>query len=148
MAASVLSHVLSPGDMGLESPNDNETLPPLLEVVDNLESERMLNNSNFNAAKLGISLASDRYDNKSAGRALKEIIHKNIRWLGALVLTFPPIFFSYLSLWKTIRKLSYLFYRKCFVSKLLDFLLFSSIFIIVSLHKLYIDPGLRSRQIF
>jgi hypothetical protein len=98
VAASVLSHVLSPGDMGLESPNDNETLPPLLEVVDNLESERMLNNSNFNAAKLGISLTSDRYDNKSGGRALKEIIHKNIWWLGALVLTFPPIFFSYLSI--------------------------------------------------
>ena len=72
--------------MGLESPNDNETLPPLLEVVDNLETasgERYSsnstssstssasNNSNLNAAaaaaggKLGISLASDKYDNKT-----------------------------------------------------------------------------------
>ena len=40
VAASVLSSVLSPdGHLGLESPNDNETLSPLLEVVDNLEAE-------------------------------------------------------------------------------------------------------------
>ena len=36
VAASVLSLVLSPG---LESPNDNEALSPLLEVEDNLELE-------------------------------------------------------------------------------------------------------------
>ena len=34
VAASVLSQVLAPSD---ESPNDNDTLSPLLEVVDNLE---------------------------------------------------------------------------------------------------------------
>jgi len=40
VAASVLSSVLAPeGHLGLESPNDNETLSPLLEVVDNLEAE-------------------------------------------------------------------------------------------------------------
>jgi len=41
VAASVLSQVLSPKDrsFGAESPNDNETLSPLLEVVDNLEME-------------------------------------------------------------------------------------------------------------
>jgi len=42
VAASVLSQVLSPGverTFGFESPNDNEALSPLLEVVDNLEAE-------------------------------------------------------------------------------------------------------------
>merc|ERR1719209_2130019 len=40
VAASVLSSVLAPeGHLGLESPNDNETLSPLLEGVDNLEAE-------------------------------------------------------------------------------------------------------------
>ena len=38
VAACVLSGVLSP-DVHLESPNDNENLSPLLEVVDNLEAE-------------------------------------------------------------------------------------------------------------
>jgi len=96
VAASVLSHVLSPpsrdstgGRGGMESPNDNETLPPLLEVVDNLEtsgnsigSGKGSNNggggsdhrhhannptTNLNSAKLGISMPSEKYDNKSAG---------------------------------------------------------------------------------
>merc|ERR1719154_1037006 len=38
VAASVLSSVL--GAQSLESPNDNETLSPLLEVVDNLEEDK------------------------------------------------------------------------------------------------------------
>ena len=40
VAASVLSSVLAPdGHLGLESHNDNETLAPLLEVVDKIEAE-------------------------------------------------------------------------------------------------------------
>ena len=41
VAASVLSSVLGAQASSLESPNDNETLSPLLEVVDNLEEEEM-----------------------------------------------------------------------------------------------------------
>ena len=39
LAASVVSSVLGGQAAGLESPNDNEALSPLLEVVDNLEAE-------------------------------------------------------------------------------------------------------------
>ena len=41
VAAFVLSSVLGAQAASLESPNDNETLSPLLEVVDNLEREEM-----------------------------------------------------------------------------------------------------------
>ena len=41
VAAFVLSSVLGAQASSLESPNDNETLSPLLEVVDNLEEEEM-----------------------------------------------------------------------------------------------------------
>ena len=70
VAASVLSHVLPPpggvdAHLGLESPNDNDTLSPLLEVVDNLEME--LRGSNLNSSRHlgGISLPNDKFDNKS-----------------------------------------------------------------------------------
>ena len=41
VAACVLSSVLRAQAASLESPNDNATLSPLLEVVDNLEKEEM-----------------------------------------------------------------------------------------------------------
>jgi len=67
IATSVLSRVLSPG---LDSPNDNDTLSPLLEVVDNLESEAGSHvNLNFLDTVSGVTANNQTksMDNRSAG---------------------------------------------------------------------------------
>ena len=65
LAASVLSSVLGAGQ--LESPNDNETLSPLLEVVDNLEEDREAAAPATNLNLKDAVVVDNSSDNRSAG---------------------------------------------------------------------------------
>ena len=63
VAVSMMQQVLSPG---LESPNDNEALSPLLEVVDNLEAEDRAGMGNLNLREsLGLSRNTTNNEQKT-----------------------------------------------------------------------------------